>query len=197
MIKTYKYRIYPTGKQTKAIDAMLETHRHIYNNALYERTRSWEENKKSVSFGKQSALHTIERKSNEYYQKTNAHKIARQLISNYDVIAIEDMKITNMLKNHHIAKSISDAGWHIFTSILIGKAEEAGREVVKVDPKYTSQICSGCGIIVKKSLSVRIHSCPHCGLVLDRDVNAAINILSRAGILPSGVNVEVANSSVS
>ncbi len=64
--------------------------------------------------------------------------------------------------------------------ISVPKAEEAGRTVTKVDPRYTSQICSGCGEIVKKDLSVRVHDCPYCNLVLDRDVNAAKNILNKA-----------------
>jgi putative transposase len=109
-----------------------------------------------------------------------AHKIARELVNSYDLIAMEDLNIKGMVRNHHLAKSISDASWNTFMNVLTGKAEEAGRQAVKVDPKYTSQICSGCGEIVKKGLSVRIHECPHCNLVLDRDVNAAINILQRA-----------------
>ena len=80
----------------------------------------------------------------------------------------------------HLAKSIADAAWNTFITILTCKAEEAGRQVVKVDPKYTSQTCSNCGEIVKKDLSVRVHECSHCGLILDRDVNAAKNILARA-----------------
>jgi len=70
----------------------------------------------------------------------------------------------------HLAKSIADAAWNTFITILTCKAEEAGRQVVKVDPKYTSQTCSNCGEIVKKDLSVRVHECSHCGLILDRDV---------------------------
>ena len=82
-----------------------------------------------------------------------------------------------MVKNHHLAKSISDAGWGAFLTILTYKAACAGRRVIAVNPAYTSQWCSGCGELVEKDLSVRVHTCPHCGLVLDRDQNAAINIL--------------------
>ena len=109
------------------------------------------------------------------------HKVARKLADKYDVIAIENLSINNMIKNHHLAKSISDAGWYSFSLILAAKAEEAGRKVVKVDPKFTSQVCSGCGAIVKKALSERWHSC-ECGCELHRDVNAAINILTKANI---------------
>ncbi|MCL6479355.1 MAG: transposase, partial [Peptococcaceae bacterium] len=79
-----------------------------------------------------------------------------------------------------LAKSISDAGWSEFLAMLCYKAEEAGSRVVKVNPSGTSQECSRCGTIVAKDLSVRVHKCPYCGLVLDRDVNAARNILAKA-----------------
>ena len=85
-----------------------------------------------------------------------------------------------MVKNHNLAQSISDAGWGIFFTLLKYKAENAGRMVIAVNPHNTSQICSGCGCIVKKALSVRTHTCLECGLVLDRDINAAINILNKA-----------------
>ncbi|MFZ5627118.1 MAG: RNA-guided endonuclease InsQ/TnpB family protein [Bacillota bacterium] len=106
-----------------------------------------------------------------------AHKVARYLVQNYDLIAFEALKVKNMLQNHRLAKSIQDAGWRTFLTILSGKAAEAGRTVVEVPPAGTSQNCSGCGQKVPKTLSVRIHRCPHCGLVLHRDVNAARNIM--------------------
>ena len=81
-----------------------------------------------------------------------------------------------MLKNHHLAKSIQDAGWSQFLRILTFKAACAGKRVVAVHPAYTSQTCSGCGVIVQKGLSVRWHSCPDCGTNLHRDHNAAKNI---------------------
>jgi putative transposase len=85
-----------------------------------------------------------------------------------------------MVKNHHLAKSISDAGWSQFLSILSYKAVCAGRRVITVNPAFTSQTCSGCGVIVSKGLSVRWHVCPTCGTSLHRDHNAAKNI-ERAG----------------
>ena len=81
-----------------------------------------------------------------------------------------------MVKNHHLAKSISDAGWSAFLNILSNKAACAGRSVVAVPPAYTSQACSGCGAMVAKGLSVRWHECPECGTILHRDHNAAKNI---------------------
>ena len=84
-----------------------------------------------------------------------------------------------MVKNRHLSKSISDASWSTFIELLIYKAEEAGRQVILVDPKGSSQECSGCGETVHKTLAVRVHDCPHCGLKIDRDINAARNILKR------------------
>jgi putative transposase len=108
------------------------------------------------------------------------HKTALLLLRTYDTIYLEDLRIANLVRNAHLAKSISDAAWRQFRTILEGKAAYAGRRVVAVPPAYTSQDCSGCGERVRKSLSVRTHICPRCGLVLDRDENAAVNI-RRAG----------------
>jgi putative transposase len=107
------------------------------------------------------------------------HKEARKLAQAYDVIYHEDLRVANMVQNHHLAKSISDAGWSAFLTILACTAAYAGKRVVAVNPAFTSQRCSGpgCGVIVQKGLSVRWHACPHCGTSLHRDHNAALNIL--------------------
>jgi putative transposase len=104
------------------------------------------------------------------------HKTALALLSTYDTIYLEDLRVANMVRNHHLAKSLSDVGWSAFRTILEDKAAYAGRRVVAVPPAFTSQDCSGCGMRVPKSLSVRTHICPNCGLILDRDENAARNI---------------------
>ncbi len=104
------------------------------------------------------------------------HKTALMLLRQYDTIYLEDLRVANMVRNRHLAKSISDAGWAQFRSILEAKAACAGRRVIAVQPAYTSQDCSGCGERIPKSLSVRTHVCTNCGLVLDRDENAARNI---------------------
>lgn len=109
------------------------------------------------------------------------HKTAYSLIKSYDGLAVEALNIKGMIRNRHLAKSISDASWGMFLMILKSKAESAGRWYQEVAPNGTSQECSSCGEIVKKSLAVRVHNCPHCGLSLDRDVNAALNILARTG----------------
>lgn len=105
------------------------------------------------------------------------HRQAAKLVKAYDVIYHEDLRIRNMVQNHSLAKSISDAGWSAFLSILTFKAESAGKRVQAVDPAFTSQACSGCGALVQKGLSVRWHACPDCGTSLHRDHNAALNIL--------------------
>jgi putative transposase len=108
------------------------------------------------------------------------HKTALALVRANDVIYHEDLPVANMVRNHWLAKSIQDAGWSAFLSILSFKAAYAGRSVVAVPPAYTSQRRSGCGAMVSKGLSVRWHSCPDCGTSLHRDHNAARNI-ERAG----------------
>ena len=117
------------------------------------------------------------------------YKMAHRLFSQCEEVAVEDLKICDMVQNHHLSKSISDAGWGNFRLILQSKAANAGKQLTKVDPKYTSQKCSGCDSIVKKSLSVRVHCCNDCGLVLDRDHNAAINIKKAAVALREGMVV--------
>lgn len=109
------------------------------------------------------------------------HKITRQLVTNHSHIAIEDLDLKFMLEDKHLALSANDASLGIFTKLLDYKAEEAGCQVIKVNPAYTSQTCSQCGVIVKKKLSERTHECPDCGLVMDRDLNAAKNILIKSG----------------
>lgn len=112
-------------------------------------------------------------------RKDHAHKLSNDLIERFDIIAVENLNVKG-LQRSNLAKSISDASWSTFTGILSYKAEEAGRKIVFVDPKYTSQDCSRCGHRETKELSVRIHDCSRCGLVLHLDHNAAINILARA-----------------
>jgi len=108
------------------------------------------------------------------------HKEARKIVNSFGLIVAEDLKIRNMVRNRRLSKSISDAGWGSFLLLLASKAEEAGCRFERVDPRHTSVNCSSCGEKVPKSLAVRTHRCPTCGLVLDRDHNAAINILQRA-----------------
>jgi putative transposase len=129
------------------------------------------------------------------------HQTARRLINRFGLIAVEKLSVENMMaapkakpdadnpgqflpngasQKAGLNKSIADASWSMFRAVLTQKAESAARVVIAVNPAYTSQDCSECGYRVKKRLCVRIHVCPCCGLVLDRDVNAARNILKIA-----------------
>ncbi len=116
-------------------------------------------------------------------------KTAHRILERCDEVAVENLTITNMLKNHSLAKSISDAGWGNFRLKMQNKAASAGKQFTKVKPHHTSQQCSDCREIVPKQLSDRLHDCPHCGLVLDRDHNAAINIKKAAVALRGGASV--------
>ena len=117
-------------------------------------------------------------------RKEHALRLARCVITSNDVVAYEDLQVRNLVKNHNLAKSISDVGWYQFRVWLEYFASKFGKVTVAVPPQYTSQKCSNCGRIVKKSLSTRTHAC-QCGVNLDRDENAAINIL-REGLRTIG-----------
>ncbi len=131
------------------------------------------------------------RKAVRFLQKAHAHvrnqrsdfqhKLSRKLANSYGLIAVEDLNIKGLSKGM-LARSVNDASWGAFLAKLAYKAEEAGGELVRVNPNGTSQVCSGCGSLpdVPKTLADRVHLCPSCGLVIDRDVNAARNILTRA-----------------
>ena len=106
------------------------------------------------------------------------HQTARRIVNRFGVIAVEKLKVKGMQKNHGLAKSIGDAAWTQFRNVLAVKAESAGRAYIEVDPRYTSQDCHACGHRAKKTLSERWHYCPLCAASLDRDLNAALNILS-------------------
>jgi putative transposase len=132
----------------------------------------------------------VRRKRADFQHKT---ALGLVLVRAYDTISHEDLRTArrpdgqtarrpdgqtaNMLRNHHLAKSIADAGWRAFLSILSRTAAEAGKTVVAVSPAFTSHACSGCGVLVSKGLSVRWHLCPDCGTSLQRDHTAARTIL--------------------
>ncbi len=107
------------------------------------------------------------------------HKVSRELVNKYDLIAFEDLQITNMLKNHHLAKSISDAGWYNLQQMTSYKAEWASKQVKFCNPHRTSMTCNVCGNVQKMTLATRVFECSECGNIEDRDVNASINIKNR------------------
>ena len=112
-------------------------------------------------------------------RKDFAHKLSRTIVNTYDTIVFEKLQIKNMVKNHHLAKSITDAGWGQLIEFTKYKAEYAGRVVKQVDPRKTSMECSECGSVQAMPLSQRTYNCPECGNIMDRDHNAAINIKRR------------------
>ena len=128
--------------------------------------------------------HIHERIANRRYDF--CHQTARRLVMTSGVLAFEALQIPNMMQHHCLAKSIADVAWGQFMRITTDKAAYAGRRVAHIDPRYTSQECSRCGQRVPKSLNQRLHQCPICQLVMDRDHNAAINIL-RHGLVSLGL----------
>ncbi len=167
-------RIFSPGWYRKVERALKMAHRRVSR-----RKKGSHRRRKAVAL-LAKAHQTVRRQRQVFH-----HKTALALVRTNDVIYHEDLQTANMLKNHHLAKSIQDAGWSQFLSILSYKAACAGRSVVAVPPAYTSQICSGCCVMVLKGLSVRWHACPDCGASLHRDHNAARNI-ERAGQVPRG-----------
>jgi putative transposase len=117
------------------------------------------------------------------------HQESRQIVDRFGVICVEDLQVNRMTHNHCLAKSITDASWSAFFGQLSNKAEEAGRQFVKVNPAYTSQTCSQCGHRQKMPLDIRIFACPCCHVQLDRDLNASLNIL-RLGLQSLGLSIE-------
>lgn len=152
---------------------------------------SWEYEKCCKAIGK--AKSRAKRRRDNFL-----HQASNWLIENYQVIVFEDLDISKMGESggKTIKKGISDVAWAKFINMCLYKAEERGRTVILVDPKHSSQMCSSCGIIVQKDITVRKHECPKCGLSMGRDLNAAINILQRGlDILPSSIfeNVQIEN----
>jgi len=182
----------PPSSEEVGIDVGLKTFAFLSNGDVVENPRFFRKDEKALAKAGRKQAKTkkrsaARRKANKVLSRIHerirnrrhdfVHQTARRLVNRYGVIAVEKLNVKGMVKNHSLAKSISDASWSMFRSILVQKAESAvNRTVVEVNPRYTSQMCSKCGNIQKKSLSVRWHECQKCGLSLDRDMNAAINI---------------------
>ncbi len=182
----------PDCEKAVGIDVGLESFATLSNGEKVDNPRFFRKNEKELAKAQRklskAEKDTPERAKNRkivshvHQQIANrrrdfAHQLSRQLVNAYGLIAFENLNERGMLKNHHLAKSIADAAWNQLIQFATYKAEEAGRVVVLVNPRNTSKMCSRCGVLVEKSLSVRIHKCPVCRLEMDRDENAAINIL--------------------
>ena len=153
----------------KAEKQLKRFHRHL------SRKQKGSKNRKKARKRLAKASLKVQRQREDF-----ARKQANALVTSSDVIAYEHLEIRNMVKNHHLAKAIHDAGWGIFLHWVKAYGVMHDIPVIAVPPQFTSQRCSACGTLVKKSLSVRTHICTSCGLVLDRDQNAALNILAKA-----------------
>ena len=169
----------PNPRHYRQSEKRLGTHQHV----LARRKKGSNRRAKQ----RQIVARCHERVANQ--RKDFQFKAAHRILARCDEVAVENLTIANMLKNHYLAKSISDAGWGNFRLKLQSKAASAGKQFTKVKPHHTSQQCSGCREMVPKQLSDRVHDCPHCGLVLDRDHNAAINIKKAAVALRGGASV--------
>jgi len=139
------------------------------------RTKKGSQNRKKARNRLGRAHLLVSRRRNDW-----VCKLAQHVIGSNDLVAIENLRIRNLVKNHHLAKSINDAAWHRFREWLEYFGRVYGVPVVTVEPAYTSVHCSNCGEKVVKTLSTRTHKCGRCGYTADRDENAAINILKSA-----------------
>jgi putative transposase len=178
------------------IDLGLKTFAYCSNGDQIERQR-WmkrdaddvarlQRKQEKLPLGSVERRRVIHALSHAYQRSTNrrnnfAHQESRRLVNRYQLIVFEDLDIPQMQSQGKtvINRNMADVAWGRFVQYTAYKAESAGRGIVRVNPRGTTQACSGCGEKAPKDLSVRVHDCPHCGLKLDRDLNAALNILAR------------------
>lgn len=172
----YEYKVAGTKKQYAAIDEAIRIVQFVRNKCV----RKWMD-ERGVSSNDLQCYCAVLAKDYAFASSLNSQPVKwNALVTSHDLIAFEDLKIANLVKNHSLTKSISDAAWGRFLSWVTYYAIAHAVPGVAVAPHWTSQQCSGCRQIVKKSLSERTHRCVHCGLVMDRDENAARNILVKA-----------------
>jgi putative transposase len=202
----------PPSSEVVGVDLGLKTFAMLSNGDSIQRQRWIKRDAKDIArLQRQKEQHpkgSPERRKvvkalNHAYQRVTkrrdnfAHQESRKLVNRFGLIVFEQLDIQDMQENGNkvINRNIADVAWARFVQYSAYKAESAGRTVLLVNPKNTTQQCSNpeCGEIVPKDLSVRIHECPHCGLKIDRDLNAALNILARGltsiGVPPSGMTL--------
>ena len=167
--------ILSTGDKIPSLRASRTAERklRIANRALSRAQRGSNRRKKAKA--KLSRVHAKIKNTRQTY----LHQVSAKLVQDYDLIAVEKLNVKGLAQSR-LAKSIHDASWSTLKQMLSYKAEKAGKTFIEVDPRYTSQDCSGCGCRIKKRLSDRLHVCTSCGLIMDRDENAARNILNKA-----------------
>jgi putative transposase len=184
----------PENGESVGIDVGLKTFAMLSNGEAIANPRFYRKEEKALAKAQrkvaiantEATKKVVARVHERISNKRNnfAHQLSRAIVNTYGTICFEKLDIRNMVlrENHkpgtpRLAKGIMDAAWSKLIQYTTYKAEDAGRSVVLVNPAYTSQMCSRCGEIVAKDLSVRVHDCPRCGYVADRDLNAAINIV--------------------
>ena len=185
-------KIIHSSNEYVGIDVGLENFAALSNGKIIKNPRFLikSENKlkklhKKLSRKKKGAKNRFKSKlllARQYIKVTNQrtdflHKTSRDITNRYSLIAVEDLKINNMVKNHNLAKHITDASWNSFIQMLSYKAVDCGGQLIKVNPRNTSKTCSECGAIKEMPLSNRTFICSNCNLVCNRDLNASINIL--------------------
>lgn len=186
----------PASDEVVGIDLGLKTFAMLSNGESIKRQRWMKRDAKDIARlqrkkerlpkGSKARRKVVQALNHAHQRATNrrndfAHQESRKLVNRYGLMAFEKLDIRGMQANGNtvINRSITDVAWGRFVQYTAYKAESAGRRVVQINPKGTTQECSGCGVVVPKDLSVRVHDCPDCGLKLDRDLNAALNILGR------------------
>ncbi len=185
----------PSSAESIGIDVGLNQFAALSNGTFVASPRFFRRDEKALAKAARKQAKTVKRsrarrKANKVLSRIHerirnchhdfVHQLSRRLVNQYGLIAVEKLNVKGMVKNHCLAKSISDASWSIFRTVLSQKAESAARTIAEIDPAYTSQDCHQCGNRATKKLSERWHLCPMCGASLDRDTNAAINILQKA-----------------
>lgn len=185
----------PANDRSVGVDVGLKSFATLSTGEQIPNPRFFRTDEKALAKAQRNEKRKVTRRIHERIanrRRNFAHQLSHALVSMFGIIAFEDLNIKGMVKNHCLSKSVHDAAWNQLVQFTTYKAESAGRRSVQVDPRNTSKLCSACGLIVEKDLSVRVHHCP-CGLVLDRDHNAALNILRR-GLATLGLNAKEAAS---
>ena len=181
-----------SSNECVGIDVGIEKFASLSNGEFVENPRFFRKEEKSLNRAanrRNSANSLIQKqKAKKVVDKINgrlinrrrnfAHQVTKQLVDKYGMLSVEKLRILGLMRSKNLKNSIANVSWNRFRCILKYKAEKAGRLYIEVNPKNTSQMCSGCQNAVKKNLQERWHLCPFCGLSLDRDTNAAINILT-------------------
>ena len=175
-----KQNKYPRQTMSPVATTTQETSASVSAQVSSQRVRAPKPPKQSANWHKARVALARRHLTIQRQREDFARKQANALVSSHDLIALEDLQVRNLVKNRHLAKAISDASWATFRYWVEHYGQVRGIPVIAVPPRYTSQRCSRCGTLVMKSLSVRTHICPSCCLILDRDQNAASNILTAA-----------------